>query len=309
MRKIILIIIICVVSGATKTVLAQTTTDALLMSKYELCIAVVYDHGTWDHYWEGANLRVNDNIGTFTRTMAMPMLAYGITDKLNVLASLPYIATKSSGGQLVGVAGFQDFNVALKYEIFNREIGKGKLSLQGVGVFGTPASNYLSDYMPYSLGLGTTEFTLRGMAEYKLDNGFYIRSSYAYIKRGETEVERDYYYNNGSYYTTLMDVPDATNFYGTIGKWFFNYALRVEATYQSMNCLSGDDIRAYNSPQPTNKFEYEQVSFFAQYFFKTQLKGLGLLGYYSKMFDGRNMGEFTNIGGGVTYQFKVINAQ
>lgn len=296
-------------SGVSSILLAQTTTDAIFMKKHELCIAVMYDYGTWDHYWEGSELRTNGNIGTFTRQMAAPMLAYGITDKLNVIASVPYIATKSSGGQLAGVEGFQDLSLALKYDFLKKEIGPGQLELIGVGVFGTPVSNYLSDYMPYSLGLGAPEFTARAMAQYQFKKGIYLRSSMAYIWRGETEIERDYYYNNGSYYTTMMDVPNAFNFYGTVGTWLFNYSLRVEASYQIMNCVSGDDIRKYNSPQPTNKFEYDQVNVFAQYFFKKHLKGVGLLAYYSQMIDGRNMGEFTNYGGGVTYQFNVSNAQ
>jgi hypothetical protein len=297
------------VSGIFPRTLAQTTTDAIFMKKNEICIAMMYDHGTWDHYWEGADLRTNGNIGTFTRQMAAPMIAYGLTEKMNVLVSVPYISTKSTGGQLAGVSGFQDLSLALKYNFINKELGTGRLEVIGVGIFGTPVSNYLSDYMPYSLGLGTKEGTLRAMLQYQFNNGIYARSSAAYIWRGVTEVERDYYYNNGSYYTTLMDVPNAINFYGTVGTWLFNYSLRVEATYQIMNCTSGDDIRKYNSPQPTNKFEYDQVSVFAQYFFKKHLKGFGLLGYYSQMLDGRNMGEFTNIGAGATYQFNLIKGQ
>lgn len=309
MRKLILITLLVLVSGIFSNILAQTTTDAIFMKKNEICIAMMYDHGTWDHYWEGPNLRTNGNIGTLTRQVVAPMIAYGITEKLNVLVSVPYISTKSSGGQLTGVDGFQDLSLALKYDFINKEIGPGKLELIGVGIFGTPVSNYLSDYMPYSLGLGATEGALRAMAQYQLKNGIYARTSIAHIWRGETEVERDYYYNNGSYYTTMMDVPNAFNFYGTVGTWLFNYSLRVEASYQIMNCTSGDDIRAYNSPQPTNKFEYDQVNVFAQYFFKNKLKGFGLLGYYSKMLDGRNMGEFTNVGAGATYQFNVVKAQ
>ena len=296
-------------AAASSTVLAQTTTDAIFMKKNQICIAFMYDHGTWDHYWEGPNLRTNGNIGTFTRQMVAPMIAYGITDKLNVLVSVPYITTKSTGGQLTGVNGFQDLSLGLKYSALKKDLGPGRLELIGVGIFGTPVSNYLSDYMPYSLGLGTTEGTLRAMAHYQLKNGIYARASFAYIWRGNAEVERDYYYNNGSYYTTLMDVPNATNFYGTLGKWFFKNSLRVEASYQIMNCVSGDDIRAYNAPQPTNKFEYSPVNAFAQYFFKREKSEIGLFAYYSKMLDGRNMGEFSNVGVGATYQFMVVKPQ
>jgi hypothetical protein len=50
--------------------------------------------------------------------------------------------------------------------------------------------------------------------------------------------------------------------------------------------------------------EEGQVGFSTQYYFRN-IKGFGLLAYYSRIISGRNMGEFSNIGGGVTYQFKI----
>ncbi|MDX2248349.1 MAG: transporter [Bacteroidia bacterium] len=284
---------------------AQTPSDAIMMKKGELCLALIYDYGSWDQYWEGATLRGNENIGTLTRTSLNPMIAAGITDKIGVLIALPYISTKSSGGQMAGVNGFQDINLAVKAEILNQKLGKGKLALLATGAFATPATNYLSDYMPYSLGLGAPEGTLRGILQYKLDFGLYARVSLAHLWRGLTEVERDYYYNNGSYYTTLMDVPNAWNYNGVVGIWLLDESLKVEANYLAMTSTSGDDVRKYNMGQPTNKMDFGQVGGSAQYYFG-ESKGLGLLVYYSQMIQGRNMGKFTNLGLGLTYQFKVI---
>lgn len=307
MKKYLQLILCMVILFAGRLTHAQTPSDAIMMKQREICFALNYDYGTWDHYWEGPELRVNDNIGTLTRTTTMAMVAYGITNKFNALLTVPYVQTKSSGGQLAGVKGFQDISLALKYEAFNKKVGKGKLMLLPVVAFSTPMTNYLSDYQPYSLGLGTTEWTLRGIVQYELDKGPYVRGSVAHLWRGQTEVERDYYYNNGSYYTTYMDVPNSWNYQGTLGAWLFGSSLQVEATYFVMNSTSGDDIREYNAPQPTNKVEFSQVSFFAHYYFKKieKIKGLGVMGYYSQMLDeGRNMGKFTNMGGGFTYQFK-----
>ncbi|MDX5479103.1 MAG: transporter, partial [Cyclobacteriaceae bacterium] len=77
-----------------------------------------------------------------------------------------------------------------------------------------------------------------------------------------------------------------------------------EATYMSFNCLSGDDIRAYNRPQPTNKMEVSQIGAWAQYYIKED-RGLGALAYVNQTLSGRNMGNATTIGIGLTYQFKV----
>jgi len=309
MKKYLLLHLFTVSLLSAGSLMAQTPSDEILMKKYELCVALTYDHGEWNQYWEGTYLRGNENIGTFTRAIMMPMVAAGITDKLNLLIVAPYVQTKSTGGQIAGVEGFQDVSIALKYEIIKKEIGKGNLKLLGTAAFATPMSNYLSDYMPYSIGLGTNEWTLRGILHYQLDKGMYARVAGAHLWRGQTEVERDYYYNNGSYYTTYMDVPNAWNYNATLGTWLFRYALRIEASYMVLKSTSGDDIRPYNSPHPTNKMEVEQVGFFAQYYFKEKLKGLGVLAYYSQVIDGRNIGKSTNIGVGATYQFKVKDSQ
>lgn len=291
--------------GMVQLTYAQTPTDALMMPKGEICIAVIYEDANWDHYWEGTYLRTNGNIGTFNRKMLMPMIVGGITDKINVIVSLPYVKTSASGGQITGIEGIQDFGISLKAELLNKQMDKAKLMVFSNLSFSTPASNYLSDYMPFSLGFGANELGLRVIGQYEFDKGPYLRGSFAYLHRGATEAERDYYYQDGSYYTATMDVPDALNAQVALGSWFLDKKLRVEGTLTLLNSTSGDDIRAYNAPQPTNKVEFSQVGGFAQYYIKKG-GGLGFLAYYNHMFSGRNMGQFSGYGLGLTYQFKAF---
>lgn len=288
------------------SVSAQTPSDAQMMKKREACIAVIYEHGSFDQYWEGPTLRSNETIATVNRMSVGPMIAVGILDQLNFYVSVPYVKTESTepnGGQLHGAKGLQDLSIALKYRALNQEIGKGKLSALLATGFAMPVSNYLSDYRPYSIGNGTNELSVRGMLQYKFDMGLYVRGMAGQYFRGQTEVERDYYYNNGSYYTTWMDVPNAFESSAVVGFWFFENSLKVEANYYKLRSTSGDDIRKYNAPQPTNKVIFDQVGATVQYF-TTKVKGLGVLAYYNQMLDGRNMGKMTSFGVGATYQFK-----
>ncbi len=285
----------------------QTPSDAIMMKQKELCFALVYDHGSWDQYWEGTYLRYNQTVATLTRKMVIPMVAIGIMDNLNLLVGLPYVKTESSepnGGKFQGARGFQDLNIALKYEILNKQLGKGKLALLATGGFGTPITNYLSDYRPYSIGNGTNEFSLRGIAQYILDNGFYVKGTAGHLFRGQTKAERDYYYNNGSYYTAWMDVPDAWEFNAGIGVWLLDNKLKLETCYYGLKSTSGDDVRAYNAAQPTNKVQFDQVGAIGQYYLK-KVKGLGVLAYYNQVVNGRNWGKFSSFGVGGTYQFKI----
>lgn len=291
--------------GISILTIAQTPLDGLMMQKGEICVALVYEETNWEKYWEGTYLRTNQNVGTFNRKMIMPMIVGGITDKINVIVSLPYVKTAGSGGQMAGVEGLQDFSVSLKAQLVDHTMGKGKLKVFSNLSFSTPASDYLSDYLPFSLGFGANELGLRAIGMYELDKGPYFRISGAYLHRGTTEAERDFYYEDGAYYTSTMDVPDALHTQVSLGSWFLQKRLRVEASLTSLRCASGDDIRIYNSPQPTNKVDYDRVEGFAQYYLKS-VKGLGVLAYYNHLFSGRNMGQFSGYGLGLTYQFNAF---
>lgn len=292
---------------AANSAFSQTPTDAVMMDQRESCFALMYDHGTFDHYWEGADLRINQTIETVTRSTVMPMIAIGLHRKLNLIVATPYVRTKSSepnGGKLNGARGFQDIGLSLKGELLNKEMGGGKLAALVNAGFSTPMTNYLSDYMPYSLGFGAPEFSLRGIVQYKLNSGPYARVAFAHLWRGMTEAERDYYYNNGSYYTALMDVPSAWNYQFVAGTWLLDNSLKIEGAYTGLKSTSGDDIRKYNAAQPTNKVMFDQVGFSVQYFAKN-IKGLGALAYYNQVLNGRNTAKMGNLGVGVTYQFKI----
>lgn len=286
------------------SVKAQLPFDEVMMGKGEICFAGMYEHSSWNTYWEGSYLRENANIGTFTRQMAMPMLAMGLSQKINLIASLPYISTKASGGTQVGQSGIQDLSISVKVDWLQKQLGNGRLLFLTNVHYSTPVGNYLSDYMPFSIGVGAPELGLRGIGVYKMDNGLVFRAALAYLWRGQTEIERDYYYQDGSVYSSFMNVPHALNIHGAIGYWALDNRLRLEATYTSLNCLSGDDIRSYNRPQPTNKMEVSQVGAWVQYYIKAD-RGLGALAYVSQTISGRNMGKATTIGVGLTYQFKV----
>lgn len=286
----------------------QTPTDALMMPSKNICILLGYDVGEFDRYWEGDYLRRNETIETVNRKTILPMAAIGIFDELNLYLSLPYVKTESSepnGGRFAGAKGFQDFGVALKYRAFEKSLGSGQLSLFTTVGYSAPATNYLSDYMPYSLGFGAPEFSLRGIAKYQLKNGLYVRGMLAHLWRGYTQAERDYYYNNGSYYSAIMDVPNAWNFEGVIGMWFFDNTLKLELNYTGLKSTSGDNIRAYNAAQPTNKVKFDRVGVSVQYY-TPMVKGLGVVAYHSRIVNGLNTAKFNNTGLGINYQFNFI---
>jgi hypothetical protein len=289
------------------TLYAQTPDDAIMMKAGDACLLVNYADGQFNQYWEGARLRQNQTIATFSRNTVMPMAAIGVIPRLNFYVGAPYVMTKSSepyGSRMAGVSAFQDLVLAAKYRFVDKSISQGRVTVLGTVGFSTPMTNYLADYM-YAIGFGAPEWSYRGIAQYQSKHGQYVRLSGAYLWRGYTQAERDYYYNNGSYYTSWMDVPSAYTMGAAVGSWFFNTTLRVEANLNILKSMSGDDIRAYNAPQPTNKVESTNVGFLLQYQPK-YLKGFGALIGHSRVLDGRNTGKMNTSSVGLIYQFTYL---
>src|SRR5512143_2716781 len=101
---------------------AQTIDDGLMMSSRQLCTGFLYVHDGWDRYWEGTLERGNGNIGRLTTQQVSWVGAYGVSDRLNLIAMLPYVWTEASQGVLHGMQGFQDATLAAKYRLLTTPV-------------------------------------------------------------------------------------------------------------------------------------------------------------------------------------------
>jgi len=284
------------------SVKAQTPTDAIMMTKGQICVAVIYSHESWDEYWEGTLLRTNGNIGTLTRQTIMPMASLGLGDRINIIAAVPWMKTEASGGYIDGASGFQDWGLWIKGKPLDIDAGPGNLTFHATaGVMG-PLSNYLADYGPHSLGLGCIDASLRGILQYKLDMGIYLRGQAGYHVRGNSSVERDYYYTTHGVYSDKVDMPDAITWGATLGTWMFENSLKIEVDFTGLNSLSGFDIRRQDAGFPANKMIFTSVGGSLQYYVPG-IQGFGFVASASHVLTGRNVGQSTVYSGGLTYFF------
>jgi hypothetical protein len=78
----------------SQTVCAQTESDAIMIPKNYLCVAGMYAHNNWDHYWEGTLKRENLNLGTISSNIYNAGVVYGLSNRINISAFVPYIKPK-----------------------------------------------------------------------------------------------------------------------------------------------------------------------------------------------------------------------
>jgi hypothetical protein len=280
---------------------SQTDLDGIMMNKNQFCHAFIYEHSSWDHYWEGDFKRTNENLGTVTTQSVMYMPNYGITNNLNLMASLPYVWTKASAGTLHGMKGVQDLMLFLKWKALTTSFGKNRLSLFAVGGFSTAASNYAIDFLPMSIGLGSTNLTGRGIIDYQR-NRLTVTGSASYVWRSNVTLDRDSYYDTEMHLTNEIKMPNVATYQlraGYRGKY-----LIAEALLNKMNTSGGFDITKNNMPFPSNEMDATSVGASIKYTVK-QFPNLALLagGHYT--IAGRNIGQLKAINAGVLYAFYV----
>ena len=79
----------------------------------------------------------------------MLMPAIGISKRVNVILSLPYVWTSTSAGNLMGQHGIQDVSVWLKV----KAVQAGGFSLNAIVGGSIPMGNYVPSFMPMSIGM------------------------------------------------------------------------------------------------------------------------------------------------------------
>ncbi len=294
MKKIF--ILLCLIGMMWQQLLAQMPHDGIYMSKKIACGALIYGNSSWTEYWENQLFRENQNIGRLTTESVTAMMAYGITKKLNVIAVVPYVRTNASKGNLLGQKGFQDASIWIKAKGYSSH----GLTLHGVVGASMPMSNYVPDFMPMSIGIGSKALVARGILTYDLPKNLYLNSSIAYQMRSRVDADRDAYLAGDKLlYTREVAVPDA--FDAAIRFGYLKKDNQLEVFAEHFSCVGGDHIRRNDMPFMTNDMTMTSVGVYGKY----QPKQLGINGRVSYVVDGQNVGQSLSVSVGLLYIIKL----
>jgi hypothetical protein len=285
---------------------AQTETDGLMMGKRNICGGLIYGHSRWTNYWEGTYYRNNDNIGSITSNSITAMVNYGITSKLNIIAMAPWISNKATAGTLIGQSGIQDLSLAVKNEFWAKE--KGGFNSSACIFLGgsTPLSNYVADYLPLSLGLGSTNAYSRLLVDVQKGNWFGTASA-AYMVRSNVTIDRTAYYTTELIYSNKVAMPDVAMFNVRAG-WRRGADLILEAVFDRMNTIGGFDMRKNDMPFLSNNMDATRIGLN----FKLpvpKINGLSLVASGFQTLAGRNMGKSTSFMIGAVYQAEFVKGE
>jgi hypothetical protein len=277
---------------------AQTTDDGLMMPKGMLSAGVLYTRDSWDQYWEGTLKRKNENIGTLTQQSLTWIGGYGVTDRLSLMAALPYVWTHASQGVLHDLSGIQDLTLAAKYRLLTTEpTSRGAFSAFVVATTAVPVGDYTPDFFPLSIGTGGGRASGRLTLSFQSTSAWFVNASSAYTWCSNVKLNRNSYYTDGQLYLTnevaMPNVLDYTLSAGVNrGRW------RIPLSLVQQRMLGGDDIRRQDMPFVSNRMNFVKLGGGLMYALP---KNLSIQVSAAHVLSGRNVGQSTTFTSGLFY--------
>ena len=290
------------VSAATAA--AQTPTDGSMMPRRQASIGALYAQESWDHYWEGTLKRTNGNIGTVSTRSVTWMAGYGITDRLGVMATLPYVWTHASQGVLSDASGVQDLTVAAKYKMLSAGSEHGQVfSAFLVGAAALPMGKYTPDFMPLSIGTGGGRASARLTVNYQPASSWFANASSGYTFCSNVKLNRNSYFTNGQLYlTNEVAMPNVLE--NTIGAGYQSGRLQVPLSIVQQRTLGGGDIRRQDMPFIANRMDFVRLDGAVMYALPA-LNSVSIRFGASHVLTGRNVGQSTTFTTGVSHAFRL----
>ena len=282
---------------------AQTLEDGILVPKKDLMTGFLYTHDSWDRYWEGTLKRGNGNIGTVSTQSVTFYADYGLTRKLNVIATLPYVWTGASQGVLHGMSGFQDVTLAAKYNLLETALtGAGSLRAVVIASASAPVGDYTPDFLPLSIGSASNRFSGRLVLRFEAKRGWFVDGSAAYTWRGNVKLDRGSYFTDDRLFLSdEVALPDV--FHYTISAGYRKPGLLVPISFSEQTTLGGGDIRRQDSPFVSNRMNFSKLDALVMYSLPKGWKDVSVRIAATYTVSGRNVGQATTVTAGLLYTF------
>lgn len=283
---------------------AQAIDDGLTLPARMFRTTVDYGVDRWSSYWEGTLERANENIGTLTTRSVTWMGSYGVTNALNVYATLPYVRTEASQGVLMGQEGAQDVTVAAKYRFARVPLGGGSvLGATALVAVGGPTSDYTPDFLPMSIGLASRRATLRTAVHLQERHGLFVDAASAYTRRSTVKLNRVSYYD-GERLVNSNEVAMPDVFDWSAGVGFNNTTWCIPLMLMGQRTLGGHDIRRQDMPFVSNRMDFVRAGAKVMYMVPA-LPALGVSVGAAHTLAGRNVGRSTTYSVGLISAFRL----
>lgn len=268
---------LAIAAGATVSPAAAMDLNGFLRQEGHGDVALSFTSESYDEFWVGSTKVSDPGVGKVKTRSTSLWVAYGLTPKLTVVGTVPYVDADSDG-----LGGFhdehlQDLSLMGLYRIGAFGQGIRHRFVGGLG-FRTIASNYEAN-QPVDTGDGTADALARVV--YQIEAGrFYASQQVGFDRRGG-------------------DAPDAFPLYTEAGMTWG--PVTCTAFYSHLDAKEGTDIGDPGFTFPSNDDEYERVG--AKVYGRVS-DFFGVSGMWFTTLDGENVGDTAGFAVGINYSFE-----
>lgn len=272
------------------------------MPKRTMMAGVVYARDSWREYWEGTLKRTNGNVGRVTTQSVTFAAGYAITDRIAVMAAMPYVSTHASQGVLSDMSGIQDLSVSAKYKFASVATeSHGAFNAFVVGAAAIPMSDYTPDFLPLSIGTGGSRAAGRLILNYQTASSWFATASAAYTFCNNVRLNRNSYYTDGQLYlTNEVSMPNV--FESSISAGYKRGRIHIPVSLTQQRTMGGGDIRRQDMPFVSNRMNFTRVDGSVAYALPGNLSVRFGAGH---VLSGRNVGQSTTFTSGLFHAHRL----
>lgn len=285
--KIHLTLVICLLLSI-QFAHSQGLVSGWMQGKGRTAVALSGFTESFSSYYVDQQQTNNPQLGKITTSGVSLYLGAGITDWLDVVANIPYVASSSSAGFWETINGMQDLQIGVKVRPLSINVDGSRLDVIVAGVFTTPMSNYPND-APVTIGHQAMGIDGRIAAQLMTNAGVFAMAQMGYLARGTVSLDRGY----------DVDVPDAIDAVGRIG--WGNAAWYTDVWFHHVVPQSGTNLGPGVS-FPSNAQGFTRVGATLGY---RIISDLSLIGGVAGTLTGRNVGHSTRFSFGVAYNLPI----
>lgn len=246
----------------------QITPSQPAAGEWNLALSLTSE--SYDEFWVGSQRVSEPALGEVETTSASLWARYGITDRLAVAVSVPWVDVEGDGFAGLEDSGFQDLEASVQYRLLEVDKGDWNHRISLGASLRTPIGSYEGN-APISLGDDTTDGIL-GIGWAGGTGPWLVSSHVAYALRGD-------------------DAPDTSNLRLEVGR-SFGPRVWTALGFGLQRASSGTDIGEPGFTFPSNREEHDRIDA-ELYFAITPQVGLSARAW--ETLSGRNTGDSTGL--------------
>ena len=217
-------------------------------------------------YWEGTLKRTTATSARITTQSNAWVVPYGLTDRVSLFGSVPFVWTKRQPGRAAGTAGLAGHHARRQIRFLERSSPRFGALRAIAAASGLAPTQQLHARLRAALDRHAEPAPSRARLtlNYQTDTRLYVNGSTSYTRRGDVTLDRPYYFTDDQLFLTRqVDMPNVVDYTVSVG--YLKHDLNTYVAFSQQTTQGGGDIRRQDMPFVSNRMNFSRVGGMAMY--------------------------------------------